>query len=66
MEAPNRGRQWRAQRSCASPLHAGLGVAEWKRGGLRKPGATEERGKALRRLRRCADKAVQSRTPPVV
>ena len=21
---PNRGRQWRAQRSCASPLHAGL------------------------------------------
>ena len=23
---PNRGRQWRAQRSCASPLHAGLAV----------------------------------------
>ena len=23
---PNRGRQWRAQRSCASPLHAGLDV----------------------------------------
>ena len=26
MEPANRGRQWRAQRSCASPLHAGLGV----------------------------------------
>jgi hypothetical protein len=24
--AANRGRQWRAQRSCASPLHAGLAV----------------------------------------
>ena len=24
--AANRGRQWRAQRSCASPLHAGLGL----------------------------------------
>ncbi len=24
---PNRGRQWRAQRSCASPLDAGLGCA---------------------------------------
>ena len=24
--AANRGRQWRAQRSCASPLHAGLDV----------------------------------------
>ena len=26
--AANRGRQWRAQRSCASPLHAGLAVRQ--------------------------------------
>ena len=34
-QRPNRGRQWRAQRSCASPLHAGLGHGWKTRGACR-------------------------------
>ena len=55
---PNVGHQWRAQRVHCMP---GLGTAEWKRGGLRRTGATEARRKARGRLSRCADEAVLSR-----
>jgi len=46
--AANRGRQWRAQRSCASPLHAGLGLCPGLRCAkalLREPTKPQEGGR---------------------
>ena len=63
---PNRGRQRRAARSDASPLHAGLGAAEWKRGGLRTAVTADARRRAPGRLRRCADERGRNRRPAVL
>ncbi len=63
---PNVWRQWRAGEAVRVHCTPGLGPAEWKRGGLRKTEAAEERGKVRGRLGRRAAEAMLSRTPSLV
>jgi hypothetical protein len=60
---PNVWRQWRAGEAVRVHCTPGLGTAEWRRGGLRKSGEAEARGKAPGRLRGCAAETVLSRMP---